>query len=480
MRILLIEDNDDHALVAKRVLKQADAAYEVTWVPEARAARDATARETYDLVLCDYRLPDASALDILKELRGSGCDVPFIVSTSAGSEKIAVELMQEGAYDYIVKDASYETALPVVIRRAMEKYAAKKERERLERELKESNRKLQEMYEIKSNFTSMVSHELRTPLTAIKEGIGLVLDGASGGVSDKQKEFLLLAQRNVDRLKRLIDDILDFAKLESKRMKFFFKEGALAETIDEVCRAQRVVAEERGLSLTTEFSGEVPRIAFDGDRISQVLVNLISNAIKFTEKGGIRVSLTVSADQQFAVMTVSDTGPGIKQEDIPKLFQKFQQLDAANRKPGGTGLGLALCREIIEAHGGSVRVESEYGRGSAFIVTLPLRRRWKILIIDDDRIVLEVCEKFLRSDICVTLCASTGKEGLRIAHEEVPDLVILDMRLTDTSGYELMSGYIEEFEKFKKEPHGASAVWISKPFERDEFVPRINEMLGIA
>jgi CheY-like chemotaxis protein/anti-sigma regulatory factor (Ser/Thr protein kinase) len=280
-------------------------------------------------------------------------------------------------------------------------------------------------------------------------------------------------------------------------MKFFFKEGALAETIDEVCRAQRVVAEERGLSLTTEFSGEVPRIAFDGDRISQVLVNLISNAIKFTEKGGIRVSLTVSADQQFAVMTVSDTGPGIKQEDIPKLFQKFQQLDAANRKPGGTGLGLALCREIIEAHGGSVRVESEYGRGSAFIVTLPLRRRWKILIIDDDRIVLEVCEKFLRSDICVTLCASTGKEGLRIAHEEVPDLVILDMRLTDTCGYEvmrllkssektnripvlLMSGYIEEFEKFKKEPHGASAVWISKPFERDEFVPRINEMLGIA
>jgi signal transduction histidine kinase len=497
MRILLIEDNPDHALVARRVLKQAGQEYEVECALEAHEARAKIAAGQFDLILCDYRLPDASALDILKELRAKGCDVPFIVSTSAGSEKIAVELMQEGAYDYIVKDGSYETTLPLVIRRAVEKYSVKKETERLQLELGESNKKLQEMYEIKSNFTSMVSHELRTPLTAIKEGIALVLEGASGDVNAKQKEFLQLAQRNVDRLKRLIDDVLDFSKLESKRMKFIFKDGSLNDVISDVCQAQRIVAEEKGLYLKTELDPVVPRIAFDQDRLSQVLANLISNAIKFTQQGGLCICSFMKVDQGYVEVSVRDTGMGIKQEDIPKLFQKFQQLDSSHRQTGGTGLGLALSKEIVDAHGGMIRVESVYGSGSAFVFTVPTRRRWKVLIIDDDTIVLEVCEKLLRNDIVLTLCAQTGKEGLRMALEEAPDLIILDMRLTDTNGYEvinhlkgsdktkhipvlMMSGFVEELDKMRKQPQGAALLWISKPFEREELVPKIHDMLGIS
>jgi DNA-binding response OmpR family regulator len=245
MRILLIEDNPDHAVFTKRVLKKANQGYELDSTGEAKEALRKIAAENYDLILCDYRLPDSSALEILKEIREKGKDLPFIVVTSSGSEKIAVELLKEGAYDYVVKDSSYENVLPAVIQRAQDRYNVKKEKERLEKELKESNDKLKQMYTIKSDFTSMVSHELRTPLAAIKEGIAIVLDGTAGELNVEQKEFLEIAKRNVDRLNRLINDVLDFSKLESKKLLFKMIKGSINETINEVVDIQKTIAEKK-------------------------------------------------------------------------------------------------------------------------------------------------------------------------------------------------------------------------------------------
>ena len=378
MRILLIEDNPDHTLFTKRVLKKANPGYEVDSTGEAKEALRKIAQESYDLILCDYRLPDSSALKILTEIRGKGRDLPFIVVTSSGSEKIAVELMQEGAYDYVVKDSAYENTLPVVIQRAQDKYKAKKEKEKLEEELRESNKKLQEMYEIKSNFTSMVSHELRTPLTAIKEGIAIVLDGSAGQINGQQKKFLEMAKKNVDRLKRLIDDVLDFSKLESKGLEFKMQEGNINAIINDVVEAHKVVAEEKGLYLKTELDSSIPKLAVDADKINQVFDNLISNAIKFTDKGGITISSICYSENNHIKIGVKDTGPGVKEEDAPKLFKKFQQLgDPSTRKTGGTGLGLAICKEIVTQHGGKIWMESKYGKGSTFYFILPIAERRK-------------------------------------------------------------------------------------------------------
>jgi len=496
MRILLIEDNPDHALFTQRVLKRADRGYEVDSAAEAKEASKKIAEENYDLIICDYRLPDSSALDILKEMRQKGKDLPFIAVTSSGSEKIAVELMKEGAYDYLVKDSSYESALPLVIQRALDRFNVTKEKERLEKELKESNEKLKQMYAIKSEFTSMVSHELRTPLTAIKEGITIVLDGSAGGINDQQREFLEIAKKNVDRLKRLIDDVLDFSKLESKKLEFKMRESNINEIIRDAAETQKVVAEEKGLYLKTELSPEMPIIEFDRDRISQVLANLISNAIKFTERGGITISSVKNEKENIIEVCVRDTGEGIKDEDLPKLFQKFQQLGGKDeRKSGGTGLGLAISKEVIEQHGGKIWAESEYGKGSAFKFTLPIKRRYKILIIDDDNVVLDVCEKFLKEKEYIILRSETGREGIKIAQEELPDLIILDIRLKDISGYEVigrlksaretqdipilaMSGYIDEIYKIKNQVRELALPCISKPFNKDEVLSTTKSLLG--
>ncbi len=493
VKILLIEDNPDHILLTKRILSKAGADYQIDVVSEARKGIDKIFQKDYDLVLCDYRLPDYSALDILKEIRGKGKDLPFVVITSSGSEKIAVEAMKEGAYDYVVKDLQYQDVLPVVIQRSLSRYEAKKDKERLERELRESNEKLRQMYEVKSNFTSMVSHELRTPLTAIKEGIAIVLDGIAGEINSEQREFLETAKRNVDRLNRLINDVLDFSKLESKKMVFKMYDCDINEIIREVVRVHKPVAEEKGIYLKAELDSQMPEIKVDPDRINQVLNNLITNAIKFTNSGGITVSASKDERQGAVTVCVEDTGEGIKQEDLPRLFQKFQQL---TRHKGGTGLGLAICKEIVESHGGRIWVESELGKGSRFKFTLPLVRRYKVLVIDDEEIVLDICEDILRRGGYSILRTQEGRQGIRIAETDRPDLIMLDMRLKDTSGYEVIghlrskretssipilaiTGYREELERIESRKDELDLPWLSKPFERDEFLSKVRSLLTI-
>jgi signal transduction histidine kinase len=495
MKILVIEDNPDHALLTKRVLEKANQGYQVNSAREAEEGLRMIIEESYDLVICDYRLPGLSALDVLKKMSEKRQDLPFVVVTSSGSEKIAVELMKEGAYDYVVKDSSYEDALPIVIQRAIDRYNVKKEKERLEKELRESNEKLKEMYEIKSSFTSMVSHELRTPLTAIKEGIAIMLDGSAGEINADQKEFLDIAKRNVDRLKRLIDDVLDFSKLESKKMVFKMQKGDIMQTIKEVVAVQKPVAEERNLYLKAELDGSISKIEFDSDRMNQVLNNLVSNAIKFTKIGGVAISVSEDREENTVVVCVKDTGKGIKKDDLPKLFQKFQQLGGPNqRKTGGTGLGLSISKEIIEQHGGKIWVESQYGKGSEFKFILPIKKRYKVLVIDDDKGVLDICETFLKNNGYIVLRSESGMEGLKAIQSNMPDLIVVDMRLNDISGYDVidrlrssngtfarpilvMSGYADEIAKIENRKEELSLPWISKPFNNDEFLSKVESLL---
>ncbi|MDD5097863.1 MAG: ATP-binding protein [Candidatus Omnitrophica bacterium] len=233
------------------------------------------------------------------------------------------------------------------------------------------SQELEGALKVKSDFTSAVSHELRTPLAAIKEGIAIVLDGTAGAINEEQIEFLRVAKRNVDRLTRLINDILDFQKLEAGKMEFRMEESDINEVVREVRESMLALAKDKKLDFILKLGENLPKIKFDRDKIIQVLVNLIGNAIKATPQGAITV--VTSCGDNVVKVSVQDTGVGIKEEDIPKLFQQFEQLEKGNkRKTGGTGLGLSISKAIIEGHKGRIAVESEFGKGSAFYFSLPV------------------------------------------------------------------------------------------------------------
>ncbi|MCX7927373.1 MAG: cell wall metabolism sensor histidine kinase WalK [Candidatus Omnitrophica bacterium] len=227
-----------------------------------------------------------------------------------------------------------------------------------------------EVDRMKSEFVSIVSHELRTPLTTIREAVAQMLDGLLGPITNRQQEFLSICLQDIDRLTRIINDLLDISKIEAKKIELRKK------LIDIVSLAQERVtffsnrAKEKGLFLKVESNQKQIQLYIDSDKISQVFNNLIGNALKFTQEGGITILLENQQDNVYC--SVSDTGLGIAQEDLPKVFSKFEQFKRIEG-PGekGTGLGLAIAKGLIEAHGGSITVKSIPKQGTCFCFILP-------------------------------------------------------------------------------------------------------------
>lgn len=239
------------------------------------------------------------------------------------------------------------------------------------KELEETNERLLRMYNMKAEFTSVVSHEIRTPITIIKEGIALVEDGTLGPINETQKNNLKVTLNNVERLARLVNDILDFSKLEQKKTNFKIVKGDLNAVISQVAREYEGKIKAKKLELRIELDHSLPLVDFDKDRIIQVLYNLISNAVKFTDKGTIAVESRRSGEE--VAVSVKDTGRGIKNVDIPRVFEQYEQVytDEGTRKQG-TGLGLAISKQIIDQMGGKLIAQSRYGEGSTFSFYLPI------------------------------------------------------------------------------------------------------------
>jgi len=232
-------------------------------------------------------------------------------------------------------------------------------------------KKLERALMIKSDFISMASHELRTPLTVIKEGIEIISQGRAGAVTEKQMEFLDIAKRNVDRLSRFINDILDLQKLEQGKVVFKMEKNDINAVVKEVANAMKSLAQNRKLGLVVSLGKDMPLVKFDKDKITQVVTNLLNNAIKFTESGAISVSTRL--DKNMVEVSISDTGPGIKEDDIANLFKKFIQLeDGLEREHTGTGLGLVICKYMVENHRGRIWAESKPGNGATFHFVLPV------------------------------------------------------------------------------------------------------------
>jgi len=207
-------------------------------------------------------------------------------------------------------------------------------------------------------------------LTSMKESVNIVLDGVAGKINDEQKKFLDIAKRNVDRLARFINDVLDFQKLTSGKIVFNIQEHDITETVEETHRVMLALAKNEGVDLSIKLEDNLPRASFDRDKIIQVLMNLISNAIKFTPKKG-KVSVTVRCQGEELVIGVSDTGIGIPKEALPKIFDRFYSVTRYGKPIQGTGLGLSIVKKIVMVHGGRIEVESEPDHGTTFTVFLP-------------------------------------------------------------------------------------------------------------
>jgi PAS domain S-box-containing protein len=246
-------------------------------------------------------------------------------------------------------------------------------------EKKRYERRLRELDKMKSDFVSNVSHELRTPLTAIKGSVDNMLDGITGPLNEKQGRYLTRIKSNADRLTRLINNILDLSRIEAGRIDLRPANFSVVPLAKEVAEVLRTVAAEKLISLEVTSSNDGVDAWADRDKVTQVLMNLIGNAVKFTPEHG-KVTVAVERDgNDWVQVSVADTGPGILPEEANKIFVKFYQIDqAANQKTKGTGLGLAISKALVEMHGGKIWVESEVGRGCTFSFTLPVQQPFKL------------------------------------------------------------------------------------------------------
>jgi signal transduction histidine kinase len=243
------------------------------------------------------------------------------------------------------------------------------------RQLEAANERLEELDRLKSDFVSNVSHELRTPLTAIKGAVDLVLREVAGPLTEKQTHYLTRVRSNTQHLAGLINDLLDLSKIESGKIEVKSSRVSLGGLVHEVVESLRPVAAEKVIALEATISEPSTLVWADRDKVNQVLMNLIGNAIKFTPAQG-RITVSASrSGKESAQVSVSDTGPGIAPNEKEKIFDRFYQIaEVGGAKPKGTGLGLAICKALVELHGGKIWVEPEPNGGSTFYFTLPVAR----------------------------------------------------------------------------------------------------------
>jgi signal transduction histidine kinase len=246
------------------------------------------------------------------------------------------------------------------------------ENARLFREIEEKGRQLETASKHKSQFLANMSYELRTPLNAILGYTELILDRIYGEVGEEVREVLVRLEKSGRHLLALINDVLDLSKIEAGQLTLSLNDYSVKDIVQTVVTGMESLAADKKLTLRSNLPPELPLGRGDERRITQVFLNLIGNAIKFTDVGEITVRVTTSNGA--FVVAVADTGPGIAPEDQEKIFQEFQQGDnSSTRKKGGTGLGLSIAKHIVEMHGGRIWVESSPGKGSTFWFTLPVR-----------------------------------------------------------------------------------------------------------
>lgn len=354
-QILLLEDDQEDADLFKRQMKKVEGfEYELVHHTHLASVLEELGKRSFDVIVTDMNVPDGSGEELFHQIHDKTPRTPIIILSGAIKDRdLAACLLQSGAQDFFVK-TNFNGEL--IVRSIL--YA--QERKQLDA--------------LKDDFISFASHELRTPLTVLKCVISNMSDEITGKLNEKQKRMTDIAKNNIERMTKLINNLLDISRLESGRLQINAKPLQLASVVREVVENFKRIVQERGLSLRCELSSETPKVRGDEDLIMQVLNNLLGNSLRYAKKE-IVVSLERYEDkgQKGCKVTVSNDGPSLVKEDISLLFEKFSQVNRPTGGSGykGTGLGLALCRGILEQHAGRIWAESEEGKGVRFCFIIP-------------------------------------------------------------------------------------------------------------
>lgn len=390
-RILIVDDSPLVHQVMEAHLQEAG--YEILHAHDGFEAINLTFKEMPDLIILDINMPKINGWQVCRLLKDHPLSkqIPIIIGTSAASATAISDprqwSIQTGADDFFNKnlDSMDSLLIPLVKKQLEKKVRADKPHPSypplseleimshlshlLDIQLYKEVSYLKELDERKNAFVANVSHEFRSPLTVIGGYLSLMQAGKLGQTTKDQDEGIERNLRTVNRLIRLVTDLLDLSKIEAGKMILKKEKIDLAILLDDVIKLYSVTADEKKIELQREISKSLPLMFGDKDRLMQVMINLLYNSIKFTPENG-KITLRLLEEGPNLRFEIEDTGHGIAKEDLEKIFDKFERVAAEKKE--GTGLGLPISQDIVKLHGGKIRVESELEKGSKFIVLLPM------------------------------------------------------------------------------------------------------------
>jgi signal transduction histidine kinase len=402
LNILIVDDDEIDRMSVYRGLKKAgvEAQFaEASSCAEAISILRKNSFDCFDCVFLDYRLPDRDGLALVKEIKDTEIKVPLIVMTGQGDETIAVELMKAGVSDYLSKSRMFPETLEKSLRNSIRLHEAEIRAERANQKLRDSNEllrrqnqklekqqkhieqqnlKLQELSQLKTQFLANISHELRTPMNAIMGFSQLLLRQYPDPLTQAQTELVKRIFDNSNNLLSMLNEVLDFSKIEARILDLNLTQIDLVSLVAMSVEELRSLAIDKNLNLKTHIDLKNPYIISDRSCLRRILVNLISNAIKFTDFGEVSVTVKELTTERLEI-AIEDTGCGIAEENLQNIFEAFRQVDQSiTRKYYGTGLGLAITDSLVKTMQGKIGVESQVGKGSVFRVELPRQPQGEI------------------------------------------------------------------------------------------------------
>jgi signal transduction histidine kinase len=423
--VLLIEDNPGDADLVRLRLAEGNSAMDVSHAQRLSDGLASLSKNAPSVVLLDLNLPDSHGADTFRKVLEIAPNVPIVILSGQDDEGLAMKALHQGVQDYLVKGAFTSGALNRAMRYAIERQA-------MLRTL-EMSRKQQ--LEFKNQFLSHVSHELRTPLTCIHQYTTILMDGLAGEINPEQRDHLRTIFRSVNQLGAMVQDLLEASRAEAGKIRIEPHCVSMADLIRLAVSMMQSVAHEKHVGLEIVVDTRIPFVNGDPDRILEVLINLIDNAIKFTPAdGAVTVQACLSpTDPDVVYVSVADTGCGIDPQAKALIFERmYQDPNSIDCSRKGLGLGLYIAKELVALHGGRIWVASELGHGSTFSFALPLYSMAKLLlpvITHDGK--LRDAVVLLRVDLRMRSSSPRGhwKETCRASLEILQRCVYLDKDL---------------------------------------------------